>query len=67
VAYCPPGLHALGGGWNSDDTTTDRITISSSTVGRGLNNWIVVAEDTADTTANYTPTDFTFEALVMCG
>ena len=66
-AVCPRGLHALGGGWNSADTTTDRITISSNTVGRGLNRWIVVAEDTATATANYTPTDFTFQATVMCG
>lgn len=64
VAYCPRGLHALGGGWNSADTTSDPVTISSNEAGKGTNRWLVIAEDMS--TSN-TPSGFTFQATAVCG
>lgn len=64
VALCPKGTHALSGGWNSADNTTDPVTISSNEVGKGLNRWLVIAEDMSTSDSG---SGFVFEATATCG
>lgn len=67
VAHCPRGMHVLGAGWDSSDTTQDTVTISSSEQARNQ-GWPVVAEDMyRGSGASSSPaTGFTFRATALC-
>ncbi len=63
IAKCPKHRHAIAGGWNSNDTTNDPISITSNLPSRGADGWIVIAKDqsTKDNGDGYV-----FQAVVSC-
>jgi hypothetical protein len=62
-ARCPSGTHAISGGWNSNDQTTDPISITSSVPRRGFSGWVVVARDQS---SDPNGSGYVFQATVIC-
>jgi hypothetical protein len=62
---CPRGTHAVGGGWDSTDSTPDTVTITSDEASRGLGGWIVGAID--ESSSDSGAIGFSFRATVICG
>jgi hypothetical protein len=63
IVRCPRGLHALGGGWDSPDSTSDLVDVTSNEAGRGELTWVVAAVDQSD----FGSVGFTFRATAVCG
>jgi hypothetical protein len=63
IVHCPRALHALGGGWDSPDRTSDLVDITSNEAGRGELTWIVAAIDQSPCGSP----GFSFRATAVCG
>lgn len=61
VAKCPRGQHATGGGWDSTDTTSDLVIVTSNEASRGLAGWLVAFRNLTENT-----TGFLVRATVVC-